>query len=175
MTRAVDLILPDAGPLISLAHADRLDLLNVFARPVVILDVVAMECVRKPDAPDHDRLAAWLHRAGNRFVLSQTPIGPLYRDALARERSGEDAAATRGLGDAALSWALRNIDRLARPEAIPLVLVEDRKLATRLEDMNRGHIVSTRTWLAALEEAGAISDFHAIIAEMANHRSYIHV
>jgi hypothetical protein len=34
----VDLIIPDAGPLISLAHAGRLDLVDVFNRPVAVID-----------------------------------------------------------------------------------------------------------------------------------------
>lgn len=51
MTRQVDLVLPDAGPIISLAHAARLDLLDVFAVPVIVLDVVKAECLRKQDSP----------------------------------------------------------------------------------------------------------------------------
>lgn len=168
MSRAVDLVLPYAGPLISLAHADRLDLLELFLRPIVILDVVRMECLRKPDAPDHPRLEAWFSRIGNRAVIAETPIGPVYRDAIERERAGSDPAATQGLGDAALSWALRNVERLAHPEAIPLVLVEDRKLALRLQGLNRGHVLSTRAWLVALDEVGVIR-YEAVVAQIARH------
>lgn len=50
---SVDLIIPDAGPLISLAHAGRLDLIEVFDRPVVVLDIVRLECLKKPGSPDH--------------------------------------------------------------------------------------------------------------------------
>ena len=165
MTRPVDLVLPDAGPLISLAHADRLDLLSLFERPIVVLDVVRLECLRKPDAPDHSQLAAWFD-GGDRLVgVADTPIGPLYREALNRERSGADPVATRGLGDAALSWALGNMDRLTRPDAVPLVLVEDRRLAVRLQSLGTGHILSTRSWLAALAEAGLV-DFDAVVAAM---------
>ncbi|WP_375427179.1 hypothetical protein [uncultured Sphingomonas sp.] len=165
MTRSVDLILPDAGPLISLAHADRLDLLALFGRLVVVLDVVRLECLRKPDASDHPRLAAWFGGDNSRIGMADTPIGPVYRDALERERSGVDPVATRGLGDAALSWALGNIDRLTRPDAVPLVLVEDRRLAIRLQGLGAGHILWTRSWLAALAEAGLV-DFDAVVAAM---------
>ncbi|MFZ4748214.1 MAG: hypothetical protein ACOYLK_15210 [Sphingomonas sp.] len=42
MTAApVDLIIPDSGPLISLAHANRLDLIEVFDRPIIIADIAA--------------------------------------------------------------------------------------------------------------------------------------
>lgn len=165
MTRPVDLILPDAGPLISLAHADRLDLLALFDRPVVVLDVVRLECLRKPDAPDHPRLAAWFENGSDRVGVADTPIGPVYRDALEQERSGADPVATRGLGDAALSWALGNIDRLTRPDAVPLVLVEDRRLAIRLQGLGTGHVLSTRSWLAALADAGLV-DFDGVVAAM---------
>lgn len=165
MTRRVDLILPDAGPLISLAHADRLDLLALFERPVVVLDVVRLECLRKPDAPDYPRLRAWFESGDARVGVADTPLGPLYRDGLERERSGEDPIATRGLGDAALSWALSNIDRLSRPDALPLVLIEDRRLAMKLQGSGVGHILSTRSWLAALAEAGLV-DFGAVVAAM---------
>ena len=169
MTRPVDLILPDAGPIISLAHADRLDLLELFDRPVIVLDVVKFECLRKPDSPDHDRLQSWFRRSGNRIIVAATPLGPLYLEAQRAERAGTDRSATRGLGDATLSWALQNVERIARPGSVPLMLVEDRKLAVSLEGLNRGHILSTRAWLAALEEAGAIDDYEAIIDEMAQH------
>jgi hypothetical protein len=165
VTRPVDLILPDAGPLISLAHADRLDLLTLFQRPVVVLDVVRLECLRKPDAPDHPRLHAWFEGGEGRIGVADTPLGPLYRDALERERSGENPIATRGLGDAALSWALSNIDLLSRPDALPLVLIEDRRLAVKLQDLGTGHILSTRSWLAALAEAGLV-DFGEVVAAM---------
>lgn len=166
--RSVDLVLPDAGPLISLAHAGRLDLLSLFERPVVVLDVVRLECLRKPDAPDYPQLAAWFDEGDRLVGVADTPIGPVYRQALERERSGTDPVATRGLGDAALSWALGNIDRLTRPDAVPLVLIEDRRLAVRLQGLGTGHILSTRSWLAALADAGLV-DFDAVVAAMGRH------
>lgn len=80
MSRPIDLVLPDAGPLISLAHAGRLDLLELFERPLVVLDVVRSEALRKPDAPDYDRLSAWFEHSGNRMTVVETPIGRLWLD-----------------------------------------------------------------------------------------------
>lgn len=102
------------------------------------------------------------------MVVAETPIGPIFESAAGCEASGVDPVATRGLGDAALSWALQNLDRLSHADAVPLVLIEDGKLAVRLQGLNRGHILSTRSWLAALDEAG-IADYVAVVSEMARH------
>ena len=123
MSRPVDLIVPDSGPLISLAHANRLDLLDVFDRPVIVLDVVRAECLKKPDSPDHDRLRRWFNERRNRISIAESPIGPVYEAKLAEERSGRDPHATRGLGDASIVWLTANIGRVAARGAIPLVLV----------------------------------------------------
>lgn len=120
MTAApVDLIIPDSGPLISLAHADRLDLIEVFDRPVVIADIVKLECLKKPAAPDHLILERWFARIGNRARVVDTPMREPYEAALERERAGERRA-TSGFGDATLTYMLRRLDDFAAPGAIPL-------------------------------------------------------
>lgn len=51
-TTPVDLIVPDAGPLMTLAYAGRLDLPQSFGRPVKVLDVTRAECLKKAYTPD---------------------------------------------------------------------------------------------------------------------------
>jgi hypothetical protein len=167
--RAVDIVIPDAGPIISLAHADRLELIEIFACPIKVMDVVKHECLRKEESPDHERLARWFHRTGNRIEIVGTPLLSLYETALEEERSGRNPKATRGLGDASLLWALRNLDLFTNPGATPLILIEDRMLGTRLGSLNSGHVLSTRSWLAALEDAGHIASADDVIAEMDQH------
>lgn len=166
MTRIVDLIIPDSGPLISLAHARRLDLVQVFERPVVIADIVKLECLKKPGSPDHDVLADWFGRMGNGIRIEDTGMRGVYEAAIERERSGEEPRATSGYGDAALAFMLRRIDIIAGPDAIPLVLLEDSKAARSLQRYDRAHILSTRTWLNSLERAGVIPSADAIIGQM---------
>lgn len=173
MNRPVDVIIPDAGPIISLAHADRLDLLEVFSRPIKIMDVVKLECLRKPQSPDHDRLQSWFHRSSNRVEIVDTPMATLYLRAAEQERVGEDTKATRGLGDATLAWALQNIERFAAKNSVALVLVEDRTLGAGLGRLNKGHILSTRSWLAALEESGHIASARQVIAEINQHGRFL--
>ena len=47
----VDLVVIDAGPLISLALAGELELLKSFQRPLRIMDVVKAECTRFREKP----------------------------------------------------------------------------------------------------------------------------
>ena len=50
---ALELAIPDSGPLISLGRVERLDLLDRFDCPIVITDMVADEVLRGlPGAPD---------------------------------------------------------------------------------------------------------------------------
>ena len=66
--KPVTLIVADAGPLISLACADELGLLQSFGQPVVVADVVRMECTKKIDAPGQSRLIHWFETGGgNQF------------------------------------------------------------------------------------------------------------
>lgn len=169
MSRSVDIIIPDSGPIISLAHADRLDLIDVFTRPVQVMDVVKLECLRKPESPDHQRLQDWFQRKDNSVEIVTTPLIDAYQKALEQERSGSNPKATRGLGDATLAWALQNIENFARVDATPLVLVEDRTLSASLARLNKAHVLSTRSWLAALEEAGHIASAREVIAEINQH------
>lgn len=165
---SVDLIIPDSGPLISLAHADRLDLLNVFERPVAILDVVKIECLRKEDSPDHVRLKTWFETAANRYRLVESPFAPLFQSALATTGTVGAWRATRGLGDAAIAWLLRNLREIAADGAMALVLTEDRDLTLDLADIS-AHLLSTRAWLAGLQRAKVIESADAVIAAMALH------
>lgn len=162
MNRTIDLIIPDSGSLISLAHARRLDLVQVFDRPVVIADIVRLECLKKPSSPDHDVLADWFAR----IRIEDTGMRGVYEAAIKRERSGEEPRATSGYGDTALAFMLRRLDIIADTDAIPLVLLEDSKAARSLQRFDRAHILSTRTWLNRLERAGVIPSADRIIGQM---------
>ena len=87
MTSApVDLIIPDSGSFICLAHADRLDLIEVFDHPIVIADIVKLDCLKKPTAPDYPVLERRFARIGSRARVVDTPMREPYEAALERER-----------------------------------------------------------------------------------------
>lgn len=165
----VDLIIPDSGPLISLAHAGRLDLVNVFNRPVAILDIVRLECLKKPGSPDHPAMREWFETNGNAIRIIETPIRSVYEQALQDEVSGRNRHATRGLGDAAFGWLLPNLDTIAAHGTIPLVLTEDRILSITLADHQVAHILSTRAWLVGLQNAGVIESAAEVIDQIGRH------
>jgi hypothetical protein len=163
---AVDIVIADTGPLISLATAHRLDLLHCFGRPVKVLDVVKEECLRKEGAPGQAELKLWFESNAPAFELVNSPLLQTYRQALAREASGEDPHATEGLGDAAISWLVAKAPRLYGRDTISLVLTEDAPFGdTRLG--RNVHVLATRPFLATLENLGMIESARAIIADIA--------
>jgi len=175
--RPVTLIVADSGPLISLACADELQLLQSFGRPVVVADVVRKECTRKLGAPGEERLANWFETAGgNQFRELRTPFLPVFIDAMAQEASGENPDATVGLGDAAIAWVLKNLPRLRTVGGQPLALAPDEIALVLTEDgpygdgpvlmQRRAHVLSTRQWLKTLERLDVIPSSQAIIDEI---------
>ena len=85
-------------------------MLQSFGRPVIVADVVRRECTRKLGAPGEERLAHWFETAGgNQFKEMRTPFLSVFIAAMVQEASGENPDATVGLGDAAISWILKNL------------------------------------------------------------------
>ena len=170
--KAITLIIPDAGPLITLAIADRLELLQSFSRPVIIMDVVKEECLQKSDAPEYPRLKAWFEKTGhNQMRIMSTPFIAVFKEAAEKSAKGEDAYATQGLGDATIAWFVANISRFHSPDDIGLVLTEDASLGD-VALRRDVHVLSTRAWLQGLENAGVIPSAADVIAAVqANGRS----
>jgi len=169
--RPVTLIIADAGPLISLAAIDRMELLQTFGQPVLVCDVVKEECFAKPGRLGEQRLRAWFETDGkNQYHLINTPYLDAYRIALKKQMSGEDRVATAGHGDATISWLLKNLFRFRGKEEIALLLTEDSEFGDSEPLMlsRRAHVISTRFWLNTLERLGIIPSAKNIIGEIAN-------
>lgn len=153
-------IITDTGPLISLACADRLDLLQAFNRPVLIPDVIMEECLRKQDAPGGSRLQAYFSENGsNQFEIIPTPMGPIMKDMVGRERAGEIVDGFAGFGDATISWVVANLDRIKAPGSIALVLTEDSSFGdvALANSSSTVHVLGFRAWLGYLEANEIIS------------------
>ncbi len=115
-------LLPDAGPLITLAYADALDLLLRPVWSVALVDRVLHEVTRNP-TPTSEKLARWA--AARKLPVLPTRIGQHYG-----ESQSSEAAATRksNLGELAIQEAM-NFFALELPPKIAVFLFEDHKIA----------------------------------------------
>lgn len=89
-------LVPDAGPLITLAYADSLDLLFKPAWSVEIVDMVLHELIRNK-TPSSEKLRHWVQ--ANELPILPTQIFERYQQALS---SGSEAPRTANLGELAI-------------------------------------------------------------------------
>ena len=166
MAHPISLVLPDAGPLISLATADRLDLLDRFEVPVATLDVVKSECLFR-EWEGRGNLERWFGRNEDRIEIIASPINSVYLQALEKVRDGSDRDATRGLGDAAITWFVANAPYIRAEHTTTLVLTEDAAFG----DSRLGrdvHVLSTRAFLKTLENLKIIESARRILDDIEN-------
>ena len=165
MRRPVDLILPDTGPLITLAAADRLELLTSFGRPVMIPDVIREEATGKPGTPGCDRLIAWFGGTGhNQFKLINTPLIDAYRRLKNEPPRPDGTPAAHGMGEATLMWVVANVEQFHARDTMCLVLTEDGRAGDQMPDSV--HVLSTRSWLVGLERLGVIESAKAVLDDV---------
>lgn len=100
--RRVVLVVPDAGPLISLGKADKLDILLKLELPIYIVDQVHYEATRESKFPDARRIERFVRANAGMVHIFETEVGK----AAARRRAAGETARQRGQGEAALrnSW-----------------------------------------------------------------------
>ncbi len=150
MSSAADIaLLPDAGPLISLAYADMLDLLFKPGWTVMLVDMVVHEVTRN-QTPTSAKIADWI-AARNVPVLS-TRTYQHYQQA--RQATITTGAPPRKahLGELAIQERMNEFALLAPPK-VGVFLFEDHKIARAsflLPDNCRK--ISTRAFLIFLEQ-----------------------
>lgn len=145
---APTLLLPDAGPLITLAYAQALDLLLKPGWPVQIVDMVLHEVTRNT-TPTSALIEAWVNK-------NKLDILPTKTCARFREMRATAAAPPRksNLGELAIQEAMNDF-ALIDPPPIGVFLFEDHRIARTgflLPDNCRK--VSTRAFLIFLEQKG---------------------
>jgi hypothetical protein len=148
MTASVDtVLLPDAGPLITLAYADALDLLFKPGWSVALVDMVFFELTRQ-ETPTSEKLARWVEK--HQLAVKQTNIYAYYQRALL---SGEAVPRKAHLGELAIQETMNGF--AIEPPKTGVFLFEDHKIARAsfiLPDNCRK--VSTRSFLLFLEQKG---------------------
>ncbi len=148
-------LLPDAGPLITLAYADALDLLFKPGWPIVLVDMVLHEVTRN-QTPTSERLVQWA-------VASQISVRATRTFRHRQQRLAADPAArSANLGELAIQEAMNDF-ALDQPQRSAVFLFEDHKIARAsflLPDNCRK--ISTRAYLLFLEQQGWLASAEAI-------------
>jgi hypothetical protein len=160
------LLLPDAGPLITLAYADALDLLLKPGWPVKIVDMVLREVTRNA-TPTSERIRRWV--AERSIPVLSTRVFQRYQ---AAQSSGE-APRKSNLGELAIQETMSDF-ALTAPATTAVFLFEDHKIARAsflLPDNCRK--ISTHAWLLFLEGKRVIDSAADIErAAIANGRNF---
>ncbi|MDP2833599.1 MAG: hypothetical protein Q8Q28_10000 [Pseudomonadota bacterium] len=141
-------LLPDAGPLITLAYAEALDLLLQPGWTVEIVDMVLHEVTRN-ETPTSRAIGEWV--AARRLPIRATQLFRQYQVTLAEAASPPAKA---NLGEFAIQEAMNQFAVLSPPRT-GVFLFEDHKIARAgflLPDNARK--VSTRAFLLFLEQRG---------------------
>ena|SRR5580704_1486396 len=88
--RSIDVavIIPDAGPVLTLARVGRLDLLGTFAVPVRIVDQEHYESTKPKNDPKGE-VAAGLQRLHNQIEIVETNVGVGFRTRRARPANAQ--------------------------------------------------------------------------------------
>lgn len=140
-------LLPDAGPLITLVYADSLDLLLQPGWSVALVDMVLHEVTRN-QTPTSEKLAQWVE--ANKLPVLTTKTCQHYRQAA----TGTVAPRKSNLGELAIQEAMNGF-ALEQPPKTGVFLFEDHKIARAsflVPDNCRK--VSTRAFLLFLEQKG---------------------
>ena len=145
------ILLPDAGPLITLAYADALDLLIQPGWPVRIVDMVLHE-VTLNATPTSEKIRGWV--TAQRPGILATRVHKHYQSALAQGRERPRKA---NLGEIAIQEVMHEL-ALTEPDITGVFLFEDHKIArASFHVPDNCRKVSTRAWLQFLEGKGRIA------------------
>lgn len=166
MKKRIRVFIPDAGPLISLAMGDALDLLLLVSPEVrlILTDVVNYEVThRSDDLDDAKAIKEFLAIHSDRIEIEQTFFGKLALEDLERkEARGEAATLPRDAGEISINSLIVGL-RTFNPGDPTLVLMEDSWFEAMVYSLpGNVHLLSTSAWLDGLQELGLIQSAAAI-------------
>ena len=168
--RPVRIVLPDAGPLISLALGNALDLLLLAADDVrlVVTDVVEFEATHRSDQyADAVIIRNFLREHAQRVEVLPTTIGTLaLADLRRRALAGEQVRLSKDLGELSITNFVISL-RTVNPGDPMLVIIEDDWFsANSFSVPGNVHLLSTSAWLDGLEALGQIPSAAAVRAQI---------
>ncbi|MCJ2073332.1 hypothetical protein MKK75_31870 [Methylobacterium sp. J-030] len=163
----LDLVIPDSGPLITLALVDRLDLLDRFRCPILVTDMIHAELTRGPDtASDKAVFERWYAGRANRIQTVETLYGTMWRALPEATRRTIKRQFPNAGEESIREFAARVGDVLPLDDQI-LVLFEEEKVK-RMTFGRHVHLLQTWAFLVALERMGVIpsaDNLHRQIAD----------
>lgn len=156
-----ELIIPDAGPLITLAYAKRLDLLMALNLKVVVVDMVKHELTRRHTETSEEIINFF---ASNNIEIAETEIG------IEAEAKGDDFKKSHA-GERAIQEFLFNFSdevKQSREEKYALLLFEEHKIAgTNFILPDNVYVLSTRAFLDRLEKRHIIKSAEEVTRDAA--------
>jgi hypothetical protein len=158
--KPIRIVLPDAGPLISLALGNALHLLLLATDDarIVVTDVVEFEATHRTDRyADAVIIEAFLREHAQRVEVLPTTIGTLaLGDLRRRALAGEQVSLSRDLGELSITNFVISL-RTANPGDPMLVIIEDDWFSANSYSVpGNVHLLSTSAWLDGLEALGQI-------------------
>ena len=149
------ILLADAGPLITLAYADALDLLFKPGWAVQLVDMVHHEVTRN-QTPTSQKIADWIQK--HDIHVAESDIFQRYQQALTAGRNPRK----RNLGELATQEVMQNFV-LQEPPKTGVFIFEDHKIArTSFILPESCRKISTRAFLTFLEQNGWIDSAYEI-------------
>jgi hypothetical protein len=154
------LLLPDAGPLITLAYANALDLLKKPGWQVQVVDMVLHEVTRNA-TPTSLAIGTWV--AQNNVAVLPSKTFAHYQQLQTQDAKVRKA----NLGELAIAEIMGDFARQL-PEATGVLLFEDHKIARNSFVLSSNcRKVSTRAFLIFLERNGWIDSAAAAVERTA--------
>ncbi|MFN5190123.1 MAG: hypothetical protein ACK5YU_10345 [Burkholderiales bacterium] len=159
----VEIILPDAGPLISLALGEALPDLLKLGMPVHIVDQVYFEVTGNLGHPGAKEARDFVESNPMQVHVATTTVGRLA----AVERESDPLVRHRGLGEAAIGEFLSRLDEYVTADAPILLVYEDGDVQSlRVTNIRRVHLIGTRELLIAMQEETLIPSADAVFTKM---------
>lgn len=170
----IKVLIPDSGPLISLAKINRLDILDRFKCPILITDVVEIEVTNGPDdLPDIPILKEWIKQGGNKLQTVDTTYGQLLKQnmellKLIPEESRQGIPRhikTKNSGELSIREFADELRKTMSSEDTALVLFEDNDVRN-VSFGSHVHLMSHWSLALSLEKMGIIPSADDLFDQM---------
>jgi predicted nucleic acid-binding protein len=169
----IRLLIPESGPLISLARVDRLDLIDRFDGQIILPDAVAIEVTRRKELQDAKTISDWLSRGGNRVQIVETTFGQLVKqnqellEMLPPEIQKQQSRKfqIKNVGEHAVREFTDSIRTAISEKDTALVLFEDQRIK-KMDFGDHVHLMSTWSFAKALERMDIIPSASGLFDEI---------